>query len=155
MAKKSELLLFAKILVQPSFSNVFRCFFRFQPSFMTIFYVFLRCNHWNKFFPIIAIVGANDDRQRSFAQVQSALSILLFTTREPSPSKGIITKNLSLIFTVCKVSLHYSPPHNIRCATMHLKSFRIIGKCERKSFHIEIGQRNVPLWKISRTEHSI
>ena len=75
MAKKMELLFFAKTLVQPSFLmfyDVLRCFFRFQPSLTTISNVCFRCNHRNDFlrlFPMVAIVVANDHRQRSFAQV--------------------------------------------------------------------------------------
>ena len=57
MAQKYEVLLFAKTLFQPSFSDVFWCFpifFRVQPLLMTIYNVFFRCNHQNDFFPTIS-----------------------------------------------------------------------------------------------------
>ena len=57
---------FAKTSVYPWFSDVFQCFFRFQPLFIldaTIGTTFLRL------FPIVAIVIANDHRQRPLAQV--------------------------------------------------------------------------------------
>ena len=71
---------------------VFRCFtmfsdvfFRFQPLLTTISEIFFRCNHRNnlkkKIFPTIAIVGASDDRQQSFAlynQLFSDSILLLF-----------------------------------------------------------------------------
>ena len=63
MAKSSELLLFGKTSVQPSFSNVF--FLRIQPSLTTIFDVFFYATIGTTFFllfPTIAIVVANDDR---------------------------------------------------------------------------------------------
>ena len=78
MDKKSELLLFAQTSVQPSF---FQCF----PTFSGVFSGF---NHRYRLFPVfildatigmtflrlflmVAIVIANDHRQRSFAQVYS------------------------------------------------------------------------------------
>ena len=72
MAKKSELLLFAKTSVQPSLFDGLQCFFRFQPSLTTISDVFLDTTIGKTFlrlFPMVAIVVANNHRQRSFAQV--------------------------------------------------------------------------------------
>ena len=76
MASKSELLVFVNTSFQPLFSVILRflkMFFRVQPSLTNIFDVFLRCNHRNDFFPTILIVVANDDHQRSFAQVYCTL----------------------------------------------------------------------------------
>ena len=71
MAKKSELLLFAKTSVQSSFSDIFQCFFRAQLSLMTIFDDFLGAtigNDYFRLFATIAIVRANDDRRQCIAQ---------------------------------------------------------------------------------------
>ena len=53
----------------PMFSDVFQCFFIIQPSFTTISDVFSILNSWTVLFPTIAIVGANNNHRRSFAQV--------------------------------------------------------------------------------------
>ena len=64
--KKYEILLIAKTSFQPSLSDFF---FSVQTLLTTISYVFLRCNHRKQFFRTIAIVVANDDSWRYFAQV--------------------------------------------------------------------------------------
>ena len=70
---------FAKTLVQPLFSYVFLCFpMFFQGSTIVndfFFMFFLEAIVANDYFPTIAIVGANDDRRRSFAQVYTRGSI--------------------------------------------------------------------------------
>ena len=69
--QKTEFLLFAKTSVEPSLSDVFLCFtmfFLFQPSLTTNFYFFLVTTIITTFlrlFPMVAIVVANDHRQRS------------------------------------------------------------------------------------------
>ena len=71
-AKKSELLFFAKTSVQSSFSKVFWCFYVF-PCFnhrWRLFSMFfLDATTGTTFSDYFRLVGANDDRQRSFAQV--------------------------------------------------------------------------------------
>ena len=57
MAKKSELFLFSKTSVQPSFSDAFRCFpmfFQVSTIINNYFLCFFRSNHPNNFFTTIS-----------------------------------------------------------------------------------------------------
>ena len=95
--------------------------------------MFLRCNHWNNFlrlFPMVAIVVANDHRQRSFAQVYStakfvhlpslyipiSVSVLKQGSKiKEMPSKSVTT-NMPRI-TICAAP-QYMPHHNMHHTTI-------------------------------------
>ena len=75
MANKSELILFAKTSVQPSFYDVFQCFSGFNhrlPLFPMFFLDAAIGTTFLQLFSMVAIVVTNGHRQRSFPQVYRA-----------------------------------------------------------------------------------